>query len=804
MKYGYFDDVKREYVITKPDTPAPWANYLGSPEYGALISNNAGGYSFAKSGANGRILRYIFNDFDQPGRYIYIRDNESKDYWSASWQPVAKDLEVYKSECRHGIAYTKMLADYSEIHSEALYYVPQDEAYEVWNLKLTNRSEKERSLTVTGYAEFTNNSNYEQDQVNLQYSLFITRTAFMGNRIRQLIHGNLDHLETGEEVDNKIVIERFFGLAGSEVASYCGDKEKFLGRYHGYHNPEGVERGDLGGEVNYNENGCGALSTVINLAPGESKTIAFVLGMQGNTAAERILNRYQDTEMVCSKELEKLQDWWNEKFNHFQIKTPSPEFNTMINTWNAYNCFMTFIWSRAASFIYCGLRNGYGYRDTVQDIQGIIHLAPEMAVDKIRFMLSAQVDNGGGLPLVKFTHNAGHEDTPDDASYVQETGHPAYRADDALWLFPTVYKYIAESGNLAFIDEVIPFANQGEGTVYEHLKRAIDFSINRLGPHGLPAGLYADWNDCLRLGKNGESTFVAMQFYLAMTILKKFAEYKKDKEYIDYLNEKQSELGTLLNDLCWNEDRFIRGFTEAGEVIGKRTDPEANLWLNPQSWSVISGLATTEQADAALDMVQKELNTEYGAMLMHPPYHAHAFDGALAVIYNAGVKENAGIFSQSQGWIILAEALRGHGDRAFAYFMENAPAAQNDRAEVRKLEPYCYGQFTEGKDSPHFGRSHVHWLTGTASTIMVGCVEGILGMRPDFYGIKIAPSIPKEWESFEIEKDFRGKHLHIIVQNPGHVETGCKKLIVNGKEIAGNYVPDELLENNSEIQVIMS
>ena len=804
MKYGYFDDAKREYVITRPDTPAPWANYLGSPEYGALISNNAGGYSFAKSGANGRILRYIFNDFDQPGRYIYIRDNDSKDYWSASWQPVGKDLESYKSECRHGIAYTKMLADYSEIHSEALYYVPQDEAYEVWNLKLTNCSETERSLTVTGYAEFTNNSNYEQDQVNLQYSLFITRTAFMGNRIRQQIHGNLDSLDAGEEVDNKNVTERFFGLAGADVASYCGDKEKFLGRYHGYQNPVGVERGDLGGEVNYNENGCGALSAVITLAPGESKTIAFVLGMQGNAAAERILNRYQDTEAVCSQELDILKSWWNEKLDHFQIKTPSPEFNTMINTWNAYNCFMTFIWSRAASFIYCGLRNGYGYRDTVQDIQGIIHLAPEMAVEKIRFMLSAQVDNGGGLPLVKFTHNAGHEDTPDDASYVKETGHPAYRADDALWLFPTVYKYISESGDLAFIDEVIPFANKGEGTVYEHLKRAVEFSMNRLGPHGLPAGLYADWNDCLRLGKNGESTFVAMQFYLAMTILKKFAEYKNDHEYIEYLNEKQSALGTLLNDLCWNEDRFIRGFTEAGEVIGRRTDPEANMWLNPQSWSVISGLATAEQADAALDMVQKELNTEYGAMLMQPPYHAHAFDGALAVIYNAGVKENAGIFSQSRGWIILAEALRGHGDRAFAYFMENAPAAQNDRAEVRKLEPYCYGQFTEGKDSPHFGRSHVHWLTGTASTIMVGCVEGILGMRPDFYGIKIAPSIPREWESFEIEKDFRGNHLHITVQNPGHAETGCKKMLVNGKEIEGNYVPAELLTEHTEIQVIMS
>lgn len=801
MKYGYFDDAKREYVITRPDTPAPWANYLGSPEYGALISNNAGGYSFAKSGANGRILRYVFNNFDQPGRYMYIRDNESKDYWSASWQPVGKDLEAYKSECRHGIAYTRMLADYSDIHSEALYYVPLNESYEVWALNLTNNSNVTRNLTITGYAEFTNNSNYEQDQVNLQYSMFITRTSFVDNRIRQAIHGNLDGVE---DVDNKTVIERFFGLSGAEVSSYCGDKEKFLGRYHGYGNPEGVEKGDLGGGMNYSMNGCGALSTVITLAPGESKYIAFTLGMKDNAEAAAIVGKYANPAETCEKELNQLIGYWHEKLSRFQVKTPSPEFNTMINTWNAYNCFMTFIWSRAASFIYCGLRNGYGYRDTVQDIQGVIHLAPEMAVEKIRFMLSAQVDNGGGLPLVKFTHNAGHEDTPDDASYVQETGHPAYRADDALWLFPTVYKYVSESGNLDFIDEVIPFANKDEGTVYEHLKRAIDFSMNRLGPHGLPAGLYADWNDCLRLGKQGESSFVALQFYLAMTILKKFADYKNDKEYIAYLDAEQEKLGKLIEELCWNEDRFIRGFTEAGEVIGKRTDPEANMWLNPQSWSVISGLATDEQADAALDNVYKQLNTEFGAMLMYPPYHAHAFDGALAVIYNAGAKENAGIFSQSQGWIILAEALRGHGDRAFRYFMENAPAAQNDRADIRKLEPYCYGQFTEGKDSPYFGRSHVHWLTGTASTVMVGCVEGILGMRPDFYGLKVAPSIPKEWDGFEIEKDFRGKHLHIVVKNPGHAESGCVKLIVNGKEMEGNYIPAKLMTEQTEVELTMS
>ncbi len=804
MNFGYFDDEKREYVITRPDTPAPWANYLGSPEYGAVISNNAGGYSFAKSGANGRILRYIFNQFDQPGRYIYIRDNDSTDYWSASWQPVGKDLADYKSECRHGMAYTKIAADYSGIHTEALYYVPLDKSYEVWNLSVSNQSETVRNLSITGYAEFTNVSNYEQDQVNLQYSQFITRTKFSGNRICQLIHGNLDGLAKGEDVDDKIVIQRFFGMAGAEIKSYCGDREKFLGRYHGYGNPQGVINGELAGTLNYNENGCGALTAVLTLAPGETKTIAFILGMKDDAEAESILACYQNPQKTCAEDMEKLADYWHGKLSRFQVKTPSKEFNTMVNTWNAYNCFMTFIWSRAASFIYCGLRNGYGYRDTVQDIQGIIHLAPEMAVEKIRFMLSAQVDHGGGLPLVKFTHNPGHEDTPDDASYVKETGHPAYRADDALWLFPTIYKYISESGDLSFMDEVIPFANKDEGTVYEHLKRAVNFSMEHLGRHGMPAGLYADWNDCLRLGSEGESSFVAFQFYLAMSILKEFAEYKKDEDYIRYLDEEKKKLRMAIQDLCWDEDRFIRGFTEKGEVIGKRTDPEANIWLNPQSWAVISGFASDSQAEAAMNAVYERLNTEYGAVLMDPPYHAHAFDGALAVIYNAGVKENAGIFSQSQGWLILAEALRGNGDRAFQYFMENAPAAQNDRAEIRKLEPYCYGQFTEGKASPHFGRSHVHWLTGTASTVMVGCVEGILGMRPDFYGLKIEPAIPKDWDGFEIDKEFRGKHLHIVVNNHGHVPGGCKKVTIDGQEIEGNYISAQLLKDQTEIIVDIS
>lgn len=804
MQYGYFDDKEREYVITCPDTPAPWVNYLGSPEYGAIISNNAGGYSFAKSGANGRILRYVFNQFDEPGRYIYIRDNLSKDYWSASWQPVGKNLTRYKSECRHGMAYTKMRALYAGISSEVLYYVPLDAAHEVWVVAVRNDSDVVRELTVTGYAEFTNNPNYEQDQVNLQYSQFITRTEFENDHILQLIHGNLDAVSAdGKEVDNKDVGYRLFGLAGQRVSGYCGNKESFLGRYHGYGDPQGVTTGKLDGSMNYNENACGALSAVLVLNPGETAHLAFIVGAKNREESRALMARYADPAAVCPEELAALKAHWHTKLENFQIHTPSAEMNSMINTWNAYNCFMTFTWSRAASLVYCGLRNGYGYRDTVQDIQGVIHLAPEQAAEKIRFMLSAQVDNGGGLPLVKFTHNPGHEDTPDDPSYVQETGHPAYRADDALWLFPTVYKYLAETGNLAFLDEVIPYANKGAATVYEHLQRAIDFSLEHLGPHGMPAGLYADWNDCLRLGAEGESSFVAFQLVLALRIQKQLAEEKGDAAAAEKLAKQLADFSALVEKLCWNEDRYIRGFTEKGEVIGRRTDPEANLWLNPQSWAVISGLADSEKAETILHTVHEGLNTEYGVMLMQPPYHAHAFDGALAVIYNAGVKENAGIFSQSQGWIILAEALCGHGNRAFSYYKANSPAEQNDRAEIRKLEPYCYGQFTEGKDSPHFGRSHVHWLTGTASTMMVGAVEGILGVRPDLHGLRLSPSIPTAWDGFTMEKSFRGKKLHITVQNPAHKESGFTSLMLNGAAMPDNYIPADKLAAENEIVLTM-
>ena len=795
MRYGYFDEKAREYVITNPDTPAPWANYLGSPDYGAIITVNAGGYSFVKSGAAGRILRYTFNQFDEPGRYIYLRDEESGDFWSASWKPVKKPLDEYHTECHHGTSYTEFVSEYKGIRSRALYYVPMGATHEVWRITVENRTDRPRKISVFGYAELTTESFYTQDLVNMQYTQFITKTEFHDDFILEQIN-EFNY----PRPDGTTGRERFFGLAGAKVASYTGRREQFLGRNR-FDAPQAVVDGRCDDSLNYNANPCGALQFSVSLEPGQESCAAFLLGQKTVFEAREILKRYQDVKKVTDQEKEELIRYWHGELENLKIYTPDQKFNAMINTWNAFQCFTTFVWSRAASLVYCGERNGYGYRDTVQDIQGIMHLDPELARKQLTFMLSAQVHHGAGLPLVKYTHNAGHEDTPEQDSYVKETGHPSYRADDALWLFPTVYKYVAETGNTAYLDEEIPFADQDSGTVREHLKRAINFSMTHLGPHGMPAGLHADWNDCLVLGAQGESTFVAFQLYYALNIMKEFC--KDEPEYVQYLTETADQLLKILNEKCFEGDRFIRGFRDTGDVIGSAKDKEANMWLNPQTWAVISRAATPEQAEIILNTAFEKLNTPYGLELMQPSYRYEYFEGARMRLFNPGTKENGGIFCQPQGWAILAEALAGHGNRAFKYYQESSPASFNEDADRRVIEPYVHGQFIEGHESPFAGRSHVHWLTGTASTVMVGCVEGILGLRPTPEGIEISPAIPADWDGMMIEKKFRGKKLRITVDNLAHREAGPRMIVLNGVEREPGVIPAEDLQDENVITVVM-
>ncbi len=795
MQYGYFDEKAREYVITNPNTPAPWANYLGSPAYGAIVTQNAGGYSFVKSGAAGRILRYSFNQFDEPGRYLYLRDRESGDFWSAAWRPVEKPLSEYKTVCRHGTAYTEIESEYSGIKSSVLYYVPKGATHEVWRLRLKNESGKKREISVFTYCEFTCESLYHQDLVNLQYTQFITRTSFEGDFLLEHINENCHVGANGENGS-----ERFLGLAGAKVESYTGRREQFLGRNR-FDKPQAVIDGKCDNTLNYNGNPCGSLQTTLVLEAGEEKEIAILLAQYGKSGARKLLDSYKDVHSTVEKEKAELISYWHGELSALHIETPDENFNAMVNTWNAFQCFTTFVWSRAASLIYCGDRNGYGYRDTVQDIQGIIHLDPEMAKKQITFMLSAQVHRGAGLPLVKYTHNAGHEDTPEQESYVRETGHPHYRADDALWLFPTVFKYVAETGNTDYLSEVIPFADKDEGTVLEHLKRAIDFSMTHSGPHGMPAGLHADWNDCLRLGAQGESTFCAFQLYYAMAVMQKLCI--GDTEYQKYLAESMEKLKAVLMNDCFEGDRFIRGITEWGQIIGSKKDPEASMWLNPQSWAVISGAVDEKIGDTVMDSVEKLLNTKYGVVVMAPPYEKHAFDGANMLLFNPYTKENGGVFCQPQGWAILAEGLLGRGENAFRYFKESSPSSFNDNADLRVIEPYVHGQFIEGAGSPMHGRAHVHWLTGTATTVMVGCVEGILGLRPDVSGITISPAIPADWDGFKMTKQFRGHTLEITVDNKAHKQGKPSRLTLNGIEMQGLHIPADKLGEKNEIVVIM-
>lgn len=812
MQFGQFDELNREYVITRPDTPAPWCNYLGSVDYGAIISNNATGYSFVKSGASGRITRFRLNSRsnDQPGRYIYIRDNSDGDYWSGSWQPVCKPLDSYKSECRHGTAYTAIKSLYRDIETNTLYFVPLDKFYEVWGLRIKNSGTSARTLSVFGMAEFTNHDHYENDTVNLQYSQFISKTYFKGNHILQVINENGS--EATADVDGGCDVMgdpsfRFFGVAGAEVSAFDGERDVFTGNYRNYGNPTAVETGGCSNTPAYNGNSCGALQIDITLNPGEEKEMIFLLGAGNEETAGGIIKSYDtalsnNTDPV-GHQLAELKSLWHSRLENLQIDTPDDKFDNMVNVWNAYQCFITFLWSRAASFQYCGLRNGLGYRDTVQDIQGIIHLDYNLARERLRLMLSAQISNGGGLPLVKFDHVPGEIETPDESEYIKKTGQSFYRADDALWLFPTVMTFIKESGNWNFIDEIIPYADKGQASVYNHLKQAIQFNLGRQGCHGFPAGLFADWNDCLRLGTKGESMFVAFQLYYALSIFKEFALRKSCGPDAEWSDKHMERLSKAFDDFAWEGTQYVRGFTEAGYTIGSKANEEAGLWLNPQTWAVISGAAVGERAGLALDQVYKKLNTRYGAMLFYPAFKKFGLPVARMVLFNEGTKENAGIFSQPQGWLILAETIAGNGNRAYEYFNEINPAAMNEQAEIRVLEPYAHGQATEGIDTLNHGRSHVHWLTGTASTVMVAAVNGILGLQPDYDGININPCIPAAWKSFSMTKNFRGKLLDIKVDNSAGVEKGVKHLIINGKRFEGCYAAFEELSGKNDILVVM-
>jgi N,N'-diacetylchitobiose phosphorylase len=796
VRYGHFDDDAKEYVITRPDTPQSWSNYLGSTEYGAIITNNAGGYGFYQSGARGRFLRLLFNSLpmDQPGRYFYLRDRQSGDYWSASWQPVGKPLDSYKSVCRHGTAYTVIESEYDGIATEATYFVPLGQKFEYWRLKMTNRSDRPRELSTFTYCEFTNQWITFQDQVNLQYSLFIVKGEKADGLLRYAIHDNLPSNDQAVLL-NDMPFKCWLALTGAPLTAYDTSREAFIGPYRSYHNPLVVEKGQCTNSNAYGDNACGGMQCDLTLQPGESRELLVLLGIgEARTVGKKTLEKYGSLEQA-EVELEKLKASWHARLGSLIVETPDEELNHTINVWGLYNCLVTFAWSRAASLVYNGERDGLGFRDSVQDLLGVVAAIPEEARQRLELMLTGQVSLGGAMPIVKpFDHHPGHEKAPDPEEY---------RSDDCMWFFNAIPAYVNETGNLDFYNKVLPYADKGEATVFGHLRRALEFNLERTGRHGLPCGLHADWNDCLKLGYNGESPFVAFQVRLGLTTYAGIAERLGKPAEVQWALSERDKLDQSIQAGTYDGDRFIWAIGEDGTVYGTRAQLEGQIYLNTQLWAVISGAATSEQAGSCLQSVKDLLATPYGLMLSAPPFVKTPVDVMRAVVFNSGIKENAGIFNHTQGWGVMAECLVGHGDRAYEYYRAAMPAAYNEHAEIRQSEPYVQGQTTYSTFSPRPGNTRTSWLTGAAAWAYFSATQYILGLVPEPDGLRIDPCIPRAWKGFKASRRFRGFTIDIEVKNPAGVCRGVRSMRLNDQPLDGNILPADRLGEHNLVEVIL-
>ena len=796
MKYGYFDDEAKEYVITRPDTPQSWSNYLGSTEYGAIITNNAGGYGFYQSGARGRFLRLLFNrvPMDQPGRYFYLRDRQSGDYWSASWQPVGKPLEQYQSTCRHGTGYTIIQSRYEGIATQTTYFVPLDQKFEYWRMKITNESDRPRALSAFTYCEFTNQWVTTQDQVNLQYSLFIVRGEMTDGVLRIAIHDNLPAIENAVN-PNDVPFKCWMAWAGAVLSGYDTSREAFIGPYRAYHNPLAVEKGQCSNSNAYGDNACGSLQTDLTLQPGESRELLVMLGIgEARTIGKRSLAEFGSLERAKA-ELRKLKDNWHARLGSLVVETPDEDLNHTINVWGLYNCLVTFAWSRAASLVYNGERDGLGFRDSVQDLLGVTAAIPEQARQRLELLLTGQISNGGAIPIIQpFTHRPGQEKAPAEEEY---------RSDDCLWFFNTVPAYVNETGDLDFYKKVLPYADHGEASVFGHLRRALEFNLGRTGKHGLPCGLAADWNDCLKLGYYGESLFVAFQVRMGLHVYAGIAERLGQPEEAAWALAQSAILDKSIQDCAWDGDWFIWAISEDGTVYGTHDYEEGQVYLNTQLWAVISEAASAAQAERCMQTVHDRLATPYGLMLSAPPFVRTKVDVMRAVVFNPGIKENAGIFNHTQGWGVMAECMLGDGDRAYEYYRASMPAAYNERAELRQSEPYVQGQTTYSTYSPRAGNTRTAWLTGAAAWAYFSATQYILGIRPEVDGLRLDPCIPHGWPGFKATRLFRGVTITIEVKNPKGICRGVKSLRLNGEDLPGNFIPaDRLGEKNVAIVVM--
>jgi cellobiose phosphorylase len=771
MDYGYFLDKEREYVIIKYDTNWPWINYLSNGRYCVLLSHLGGGYSFFEDPRFQRITRYRYNNvpMDRPGKYIYIRDEGSDSYWTPTWQPVGKKPEHWK--CHHGLGYTRITSVNEQIFSQVLYFVPLEDNLEIWNITLSNLGRKKRRLHLFPYVEF---------------ALFDAVEEFIS-------HPNLHYFSTADfdDLDNVIYYDFFmpgrfttmgkvFFSISEKVEGYDCDREEFVGLYRSESNPLVVEEGKSRNSKLIGGNAIGSLHSSVELAPDEKKTLLVILGVTKDykESARKYIEKYSSLERV-NKAFQLLKQNWQSYLGKTQIKTPDQDVNSMINIWNQYQCKVNFDWSRYASYFHTGTGRGIGFRDTSQDIMGVVHSIPQKAKKKIKLLAKNMYKDGHSYHLFFPTVGKG-----DSTKY----------SDDHLWIINAVSSYIRETGDMDIIEDRAPYIEGSKGSIYQHMVRAIEYTLNNVGPHNLPRMFYADWNDCLNdVDKEGrgESVWTGFQLHLVLKQLEEIAELSgklEDKERFHKIAEKVKD---IINEVAWDGQWYIRAFTDEGKPLGSKDNREGKIYLNSQSWAVFSGVATNERAEICMNSVREFLNTECGLKLLHPPYRSFPKGVGSLLNYPPGLKENAAIFCHANTWAIIAEAMLGRGDYAYQYYSQILPPNVSRRVgnELYRIEPYVYCQFIFGPDHPEHGRASHSWLTGTAVWAFRAFVDWILGIRPTFKGLLIDPCLPTCWDGYKAERVFRGAKYEIKVKKPKGISKGISKVIFDKEELDSYTLP---------------
>ena len=820
MQFGHFDDAKREYVIDTPRTPYPWINYLGTQGFFSLISNTAGGYCFYKDARLRRITRYRYNNvpIDMGGRYFYINDNGT--IWNPGWSPVKTELDAY--ECRHGMGYTVITGKKNDLKAEVTFFVPQDYDGEVQQVVLTNEGKSDKTFKFWSFAEWclwdaqddSNNfqRNFSTGRVEIKDSVIYHKTEYRDRR---------NHYA--------------FYSVNDKIDGYDTDRDSFIGLYNGFGDPQAVKEGKA---YNSFADGWAPIAShykEITLKAGETKTLVFVLGYvempqdQKFEADGKTINKVKALEMIekfntpekFAAGMKDLKAYWDKLLGILTVDTPEDKVNRMVNIWNQYQCMVTFNLSRSASYFESGIGRGMGFRDSNQDILGFVHQIPDRAKERIIDIASTQFPDGGCYHQYSPLTKKGNADIGGDFS------------DDPLWLILSVSAYIKESGDWSILDEMVPYDNDMSKaqTMLEHLKVSFYRIVNNLGPHGLPLAMRADWNDCINLScfsdtpgesfqtytnpkfkteggysKVAESVFVAALFTFTGPNYVSILNHVGKKEEAAKAQAEIDKMKKVMMESAWDGNWFIRAYDANGEKMGSKDCEESKIFIEPQGFAIMSDI-DKDATEKTLKAIDENLNCKFGLVLNYPAFTKYHVQYGEISTYPQGYKENGGIFTHNNAWIICAAAYAGKGDQAFKYYSEIAPSYTEETSDIHKTEPYVYGQMIGGKEAgsdignggKNYGQGKNSWLTGTAAWNMVAISQYILGIQPDFDGLKVDPSIPSSWDGFTATRLFRGAKYNITIKNPNHVCKGVKSLVVDGNAVEGCVVP--YVEGKKEVNV---